>query len=192
MKKTIGVIVAILCVCLVCGGFYAIKQMSNPNASDNIELTAVQKLNTRNLETNYPQTPREVVKLFNKILTCYYNEEYTEDELKRLTEQAWALFDSDLQEENPLDEYLKSVQADVKDYKERSRNISQSSVCDSNDVTYLTDQGDELAYVTASYFIKEKKEYKDTNQMYVLRKDDDDRWRILVFYQIEGDTTEEE
>ena len=132
------------------------------------------------------------MKYFNKIITCYYNETYTDDELKRLTEQAWTLFDKDLQGKNPLDQYLKSVQADVADYKERGRSITQTSVCDSNDVRYLSDKVDELAYVTASYFIKEKKEYKDTNQMYVLRKDEDGNWRILVFYQIEEEASEEE
>lgn len=192
MKRVLGIIATLLCVLLVCGAFYFVKQKADPSAEDNIQLTNVQKLTTRNLESNYPQTPREVVKYFNKIITCYYNETYTDDELKRLTEQAWTLFDQELQEKNPLDQYLKSVQADVADYKERGRSITQTSVCDSNDVRYFTDKGDELAYVTASYFIKEKKEYKDTNQMYVLRKDEDGNWRILVFYQIEEEASEEE
>lgn len=189
-KKILVIIAAVLCVGLVCGGFYLIKQRS-ASSSDKVDLTDVQKLNTRDLEKDYPQTPREVVKLFNKIIRCYYNDKYTEDELKRLTEQAWKLFDSELQENNPLDEYLKSVQADVADYKERSRRISNTSVCDSNDVRYLTDNGDDLAYVTASYFVKEKNGYTDTDEMYVLRKDADEKWKILVFYQIEGDSTEE-
>ena len=102
------------------------------------------------------------------------------------------MFDKELQENNPLDQYVSSVRNDVADYKERGKSITQTSVCDSNDVRYLTDQGDELAYVTASYFVKEKKEYKDTNQMYVLRKDGDGNWKILVFYQIEEDASEEE
>lgn len=191
MKKNILIIIAaILCVGVVCGGFYLIKQRTG-SASGKDKLTEVQKLNTRNLENDYPQTPREVVKFFNRIIKCYYNDKYTDDELKRLTEQAWTLFDSDLQEKNPLDQYLKSVQADVTDYKERSRHISNVSVCDSNDVRFLTDNGDDLAYVTASYFIKEKNGYTNTDEMYVLCKNADGRWKIRVFYQIERNSTEE-
>ena len=38
--------------------------------------------------------------------------------------------------------------------REDNKSISQTDVCDSNDVKYMTDNGDDIAYVTASYFIK--------------------------------------
>ena len=63
---------------------------------------------------------------------------------------------------------------------------------DSNDVNYQTIDGDECAYVTASYFISEGKEYDRTNQMYVLRKDENGKWKILVFYQVEGESSDAE
>ena len=52
------------------------------------ELTAITKITTKNLDTSYPQTPREVIKLYNDILKCYYNENCTEDEIRALGSQA--------------------------------------------------------------------------------------------------------
>ena len=43
--------------------------------------------------------------------------------------------------------------------------------------------------MTASYFMDENKSYSRANQMYVLRKDDDGKWKILGFYELEGDAS---
>ena len=54
----------------------------------------------------------------------------------------------------------------------------------------MTNRGDEIAYGTASYFIKNGSSYTKTYQKYVLRKDDDGDWKILTFYKIEGESSE--
>ena len=59
-------------------------------------------------------------------------------------------------------------------------------VCDSNDVKYVTDSEDQIAYVRASYFIKQDNSYSKTYQEYVLRKDSEEHWKILTFYKIEN------
>ena len=102
--------------------------------------------------------------------------------------QAQKLFDDELVQNNPKDQLKASIVADVKDYDDRSRNISQMNVCDTEDVRFVTDKekGDSLAYVQASYFIQEKKKYSRTYQMYVLRKDAAGRWKIITYYQIKG------
>lgn len=191
MKKVVILIIAVLCIGGACGGYYYITQENKNHSVEDMELTEIQKLNTKNLDEKYPETPREVVKLFNRILMCYYKEEYKEDELALLTEQARKLMDDELLAVNTKDGYFQSVKADVAKYKEEKRRISQSSVCDSNDVKYLKDKGDELAYVTASYFIKEDSSYTKTFQEYVLRQNEDKQWKILTFYKIEGATDDE-
>lgn len=192
MKKAGIVIAAILCIGVICGGFYYVSRHNSPS-TDQTKLTEVQKVITKNLETDYPETPREVVKFYNRILKCYYSEDYKDDELDELCDQALALFDEDLKENNPKDTYKAMVQGDVEQYKQDSKTIAQYNVCDSDDVLYKTDNGDSLAYVSASYFIKESGSYNKTYQTYVLRKDADGKWKILVYYQTKGPNgTEEE
>ena len=128
-----------MCVCVILGGYYYLTNRNNAKEEENITLTEIQELTTKNLDKNFPATPREVVKLYNRIITCFYNDEYTDDEL----------YD-------------------------------------------LGVDGDDCAYVKASYFIKEGSAYSRTYQMYVLRKDADGNWKILVFYQVNGDSSDDE
>ena len=93
---------------------------------------------------------------------------------------------------NPRDTYIASVQQDVNEYKDKEKTISQSSVCDTAEVRYVTDNQDKIAYVTASYFIKEGNSYSKTYQEYVLRKDENGKWKILTFYQIDGPSDDAE
>lgn len=194
MKKAGIVIIALITVVALCFGFYFVKKYVDSNSGENGNLTKVQKLITRNLDENYPQTPRAVVKLYNQFINCYYKEKYSDEELDSLVEQAQKLFDDELKQNNPKDKLKASVMADVKDYKDRSKVISQTSVCDTDEVRFVTDKekGDSLAYVQASYFIKEKKEYSRTYQMYVLRKDASGRWKIITYYQLEGNQADDD
>lgn len=187
MKKAGVVIAAALCIALLCGAFYMVKVRSDSAQNTETELTTVQKLIAKDLDKRYPPTPREVIKLYNRIITCYYKEDYTQEELSRLADQTLCLFDTQLQENNPKDIYLSSLEADIEDYKSHNRFIAQSDVCDSADVLYKTIDGDDIAYVNASYFVREGSDFSKTYQQYVLRKDDKGQWKILVFYQIEPD-----
>ena len=80
MKKIYTFIIAIICIGMVCGAFYYITNKGKNSAQDSEELTVVQKIITKDIEADYPATPREVVKLYNKIITCYYSAEFEEGE----------------------------------------------------------------------------------------------------------------
>ena len=193
MKKrnVVRVILALVVIGLVVGVYYYFTVQKRASVEDAVELTEVQKVITKDLDANYPATPREVVKYYNRIVKCFYNETYTEDELYELGDQARKLFDEELLENNPRESYFDALKADIEDYHERSKTIRSSSVCDSNDVEFQTADGRECAYVEASYFTNENKDYSRTYQMYVLRKDDEGKWKILVFYKVEGDPSDE-
>ena len=191
MKKTGIVIIALVVIIGICGAFYAVNENSKKESQKEASLTEIQKITTKDLDANYPQTPREVVKFYNKIVDSYYKDQYTDDELDTLVDQALKLFDDELVQNNPKDTYKASIVADVKNYKDQGKTIAQTDVCDSNDVKYVTDNGDSIAYVTASYFIKQDNSYSKTYQEYVLRKDSEGRWKILTFYKIASDSDTE-
>lgn len=190
-KKARVTVLSVICIAAVLGGYLYLTLHRRASVEDAADLTKIQEIITKDLDQKYPATPREVVKLYNRIITCYYDEEYTQDELYDLGDQARKLFDAELLDNNPRDQYFEDLQNEIKDYKERSKTIVSSTVSKSNDVKYETVDGDECAYVTSSYFIQEKKSYSRTYQMYVLRKDEDGNWKILVFYKVEGDSSDE-
>ena len=190
MKKIHVIMIAVLCIALIVGG-YVFWMKQNEKPSEDVELTAVQKMITKDLEKSYPATPREVVKIYNEIISCFYNEEYTEAELEALGDQARLLMDEELLGNNPRDEYFKKLKAEIADYKRDERIIISYNLCSSNEVQFVTVDERECAYVKTSYFIKDNTGHSRTYQMYVVRKDDDGNWKIRVFYQVEGDTSDD-
>ena len=189
MKRGIAkIVIAVVMIVVIVGSYYGFtRYRQSISSEDSVVLSEVQNIITKNLDTAYPATPREVVKLYNRIVSCFYNESYSEDELYALGDQARKLFDEDLLENNPRDEYFRRLEAEIGEYHDESRVIINTSVCDSNDVLRLTVDGDECAYVSTSYFITENSGASRTHQMYVLRRDEEGKWKILVFYQIEGE-----
>ena len=158
MKKTGIVILTIALIAAICGSFYVVNDKSKRANQKEKVLTEVQRITTKDLDKNYPQTPREVVKLAAN---------------------------------NPKDTYKQSVTADAQSYKDQGVTLAQTGVCDSNDVKYVTDNGSKIAYVKASYFMKEGSSYSKTYQEYVLRQDKEGCWRILTFYKIAADSDTE-
>ncbi len=193
MKNVKYVIIAIACVCLICVGFYF---FSKDNQTVEKDLTEVEKIILKNLEEDYPKTPREVVKFYNRIVSCYYGEEVTDEQLEKLVDQMLLLLDKDLLLVNPRDEYYNSVVSDIEQYKEENRRVVSTDVCDSNQVKYVDDvkdgasQVDKLAYVNASYFVNNDGTFAYSYQQFVLRQDDDGKWKILTFYEVEGEESD--
>lgn len=187
MKKKAGfAVMAVVCVALIVGGYYYYTVQKREAAGNLENLTEVQKVITKNLELDYPKTPREVIRVYNRILACFYNQTCTEEEIEGLGDQARKLFDEELLENNPRDDYLRALKADIEEYHDRSRVISSMDVCSASEVKEQTVDGAECAYVEATYYIIEGKVPSQSHQTYVLRKDADGKWKILVFYRTEG------
>lgn len=193
MKNLKYVIIGLACICLICVGFYFFSQ---DNKTADKDLTEVEKVIVKDLEENYPKTPREVVKFYNRIVSCYHGEEITDAQLEDLVDQMLLLLDDDLLLVNPRDEYLNSVINEMQIFRSQKKTIVSTDVCDSNDVKYIDDvkEGtstvDKLAYVGATYFVKTDADFAYSYQQFVLRQDDDGRWKILTFYEVEGDPAE--
>ena len=195
MKNAKYVIIAIACICAICAGFYFFSQ---DNKDDEKNLTEIEKVIVRDLENNYPKTAREVVKFYNRIVKCYYGSELpTEKQLEDLVDQMLCLMDEDLLLVNPRENYYNSVVSDINQYKKDKKQLVSTDVCDTNDVKYVTDdkngesEKDNLAYVDASYFINTDGKFAYTYQEFVLRQDADGNWKILTFYQIQGEESDD-
>lgn len=193
MKNAKYVIIAVACICAICAGFFFFSQ---ENKEQEKNLTEIEKVIVKDLKKNYPKTPREVVKFYNRIVKCYYGDTPTEKQLEDLVDQMLCIMDDDLLLANPRDSYYSSVVNDIAQYKTENKQLVSTDVCDSNDVKYVTDtkdgenKKDELAYVDASYFMNDDGKFVYTYQQFVLRQDVDGRWKILTFYQIEGEDSD--
>ena len=183
MKKVLRIGIAVICmVCLVVGYYtYLSRRNASAKADEQVELSEVQAIVSKNFKTDYPATPRAVVKWYNRIITAYYAEEYDQAQFEKMADQARSLMDEELLSYNPRDTYIASLNLEIQDYHNRSRTIVSSTVSDSKEVQYKTVNGYECAFVSSYYFIREGSSYTRTYEDFCLRKDKNGDWKILTW-----------
>ena len=183
MKKVLRIGIAVICMVSLVVGYYAYLSRRNDSVSadDSVELSEVQAIISKDFDKNYPATPRSVVKWYNRIITAYYAEEFSQDELEQMADQARMLMDDELLKYNPKDTYLASLNLEIEDFHNRQRVIVSSSVSDSSEVQYKKINGYECAFVSSYYFIREGSSYTRTYEDFCLRKDSYGNWRILTW-----------
>lgn len=191
MKGKRIIIVVLLLACAGVGYYYYLSNQKTDTTEPATKVSELDELLNKNIETNYPSTPRELMKLYNRYLLCLYNEDTTDQEFQKMAEQMRTLYDEELQKNNPEEAYISALKQEVESYKNDSKVIIQANVCDSDEVEYENIKGADGAVATSSYFVKEgSSTFTRTYQQFLMRKDDDGKWRILGFQKTEGDTTE--
>ena len=184
-KKTqnpivVGIVMALLAVFII-GGFFLVRSIGLKNLELKKSKTEVEKLMELNLDDNYPGNAREVLKVYNRILKCCYNEELTDEQIKKLAEQNQKLFDEQLLEKNPLDQYVEKLKKDIKDYKDKKTTIANIAIQDLAEAEREERGGYKFCNLLVSYIVKDTKGLKTTNEKYYLREDDKGRWKILFW-----------
>lgn len=193
MKRAKEILVIVICIALIIGGYFYLVHSSNKRGIENTkDLTEIEKVLTKDLSKNYPKTPREVITYYNRILGCLYNEECTNEQFEKLAEQMRLLMDEELIEQNPDEDFINNLKQDIAAYAQAEKKIATTTVSDSADVEFKKIKGRECAYVSSSYFVKEGTGgFSLSTQRYVLRKDSEDQWKILAFTLVKGDDTDE-
>ena len=153
-----------------------------------VETTVVQDVLLRNLETNYPATVREVIKYYNEIISCYYNEAPTEEELAALSEKAMELYDAELADYQSEEMYLQELKKEIAGYDSNDVVLSHTALSSSTAVEYYTHNGRECAQIRCIYTMRQKVNLKTIRELYVLRKDDSGRWKILGWTTSDDET----
>lgn len=187
-KKRRGVILLIFIAVLIVGAFAFVAFHTPKTAEEATEVTEKEELMNRNFSVNYPATPREVMKLYNRYLLCLYGvdgSELTDGEMRALGTKMRELYDEELLTENPEETNLLSLSQEIAAFRSDGKVMIQANVCDSNEVDYIDVEDASGTLVEASYFIKkDSKEFTRTYQQFLLRKDDSGNWKILGFVKV--------
>lgn len=170
------IIFVILMIAVV--GYYCYLVNRSGADSKETELTAAQEVLLRDMEKSYPPTPKEVIKYYNEIMKCFYNEDCTQDEIEDLGTRARELYDEELLEHNEWGPYIINLTAEILNYKESGKKLSNCAVAASTDVDFFEDDGYSFARISCGYTVLQGKESSSTMQIYLLRKDEDGHWKI--------------
>ncbi len=177
-KKTFTVMLAMamLVGMIVVYNYYLSNRQSTPSGSTDRK-SEVELLIEKDLNIYYPDTAREVIKLYSSMLKEIYSTDITDDQRKELALKIRKLYDEELLDKNPEDQYLKNLYSELAIWRDADRKISNYYLDDKLEGQNTID-GNELATVYASYVIRDQSKSVE-EWKYLLRKDDFNEWRIL-------------
>lgn len=174
-----GAFFLLLAVCCVLLAYYLMNLKAEKNKpEDYVELTKVQEVLARDLKTNYPQTPKEVIKYYSELTKCFYNETYTEEEFYELAMKAVELYDHDLAANKTEEEYLADLKSEIKFFEDNKYSVSSYSTSSSTDVYYFKDDGFDFARLYCTYNIRMGTVVQPVEEIFLLRMDLEGHWKI--------------
>ena len=184
MKKHVKTIVLVVIMAALVLGYY--YYLSNRNSdSGKQENTVAASGNSSaaelDIDNNYPESPRDVLKLYARITQAFYASGTTHEQVEKLGMQARKLFDNELKGKQTDQEYIDALKADVDNYRSLGRYVSDYKVDSSVNFEYKTIAGKSYAIGTVLYFVREGNSLNNAYHSYKMRKDDDGRWKILYW-----------
>lgn len=186
-------VIGIVLLCLVLGYYY---YLSNKDAGvkeeAEVTITAVQEALMRNLDNNYPPSPREVLKYYGELAQCLHNEEYSEEEFLQLAEQIQRLYDDELVANQTKEQYIQGLTWDVNNMKEKEVVISSYSLSSSTDVDYFEADGYSWAKLYLTFTLRQGTGLEISEEVFLLREDTEGHWKIYGFKLAEDVTSDGE
>lgn len=173
------IIVGIIMIGLIAGFYFAISSRNNGTGKETTKSKNEDTLLRRDLERDYPLTPTAVVSYYSDLVLAYYKDGCKEATREDLIVKSRLLYDDELLENNPEDEQLLNMEAEIKDYKKNKKQIIKYTVCKPEEVQYGDLDGADVALVQVAYRIREKKDLNEVKEEFFLRKDEGGHWKIV-------------
>lgn len=189
-KKNIlaGIIVILMTAVFILGFFVVINKKNGEKIPEATVVNPVDQVLLRDLERNYPPTPKEVLRYYSDITTCFYRDDLTEEQLKKLALKAREIYDDELCADKTEDEYLEDLKKDILSFQAAELVVSGYSLSASTDVEFFSADGFEFARLYANYRLRQGTEYAYVNELFLLRKDANGHWKIYGWDVVEEET----
>lgn len=180
-KKTVSTIgFMIVFSIIVIALYYLINTRTSPLFKDSASsMSEVEKLLNKDISNSYPASPREVLKRYSRIAQNYYNENLSDEQIEALSNQMLYLLDEELITNKTKEDYLIDLKVEITSFKKAGRTLMTYGVEDSESVVYWENDKKEFASLVVSFTLKEGSDYIKLLEDFILRKDEEGRWKIL-------------
>lgn len=173
------IIIGCVLAALIVGFYFYLANKTRGNtAEDETTITKSQQVLLRNLENNYPPSPREVLKYYCDIIQCLYNEVHTDEELEQLAKQIQLLYDDEFVANQTEELYLLNLAGEIADMSKNDMKISSYSTSSSTDVEFFKQDNFEWARLYCMFNIRKGTQILTTTERFLMRKDDAGHWKI--------------
>lgn len=185
MKKKIRMLIIFLIMAALVVGYYIYLSNRDTDSEKNKKADAntqeLEQLLSKKIDANYPDTPREVVNLYCRIMKAYYRTKLTDSQIEKLGSQAWLLFGEDLKSANySLESFQAELKKDIKEWNDKGRYVSDYKVESNSDIDYVTYGGGiQAAIVTVVIYVRNGSDLVPVSHDFMLGKDSGGKWKIL-------------
>ncbi|MCR5684758.1 MAG: hypothetical protein K6G81_04955 [Lachnospiraceae bacterium] len=176
-----GTIIALILMAAIIIGFYLMitRDKREGKLEPNVEVSEASTLLARDLSKDYPQTPREVVKLYCRITKCLYNEELGDKQIEDMVGMLRELYSDELLAQNPADDMVGLVRGEIKHYQSSKMTINSYSIDDSGDIVYNRNIKPAQAVVNIYFTIKEEGVFNRAYEEIMLVEAEPNKWKIM-------------
>lgn len=181
-----GIIIAILLVALVLYYFNYLSNQSSKRKTES-EKAELEQLMEYNMSLDYPNTPRDVVKLHNRYFKLFYGQSLSDDELVVLNEKVRTLYSTELLAINAEITNLNGLKQNIKDMNDRGYVYKSYTLPEASQVQKFTRDGKEMASLEVAMTIGTKDGIAYRDVRYILIKEND-QWKIYGWGDVQTDT----
>lgn len=183
------VIIVVVLAAIVLTFFFYQGHKSRQQAQTEVVATVVQSILLRDLKHNYPPTPKEVVKYYAEITECFYNEEYSDEELLELAAKIQELYDAELVANKTQEQYIEDLKNDIAKMKQEKYTIASYEVSASTDVEYFTQDDYSCARLYCTFNMRKggATGRAPSLERFLLRKDEAGHWKIMGWELVEDE-----
>lgn len=171
-------VIGLILIGLVLGYFFYLSVRKGKDTDEDTQVGAAQEILMRNLDKNYPPSPREVLKYFGEFVQCFYGEEYTEEEFYQLAMKVQELYDDELIANKTQEQYVEDLRWDIAQFKDQNTVVSSYSLPSSTDVNFFTQDGYSWARLYVEFTLRTGTHLNLANEIFLLRRDDNGHWKI--------------
>lgn len=187
-KKPLSNILALSFIILIVLIFYYLgrsQKADNLKEASLEKLSEVQQVLAIDFDKEYPKTPRDVAKLHGDMTRLLYSG-LDDKEVKDLAMKIRELCDEEFLSSNPEEQYLNNLYTDLSLWKELDRKVDVAIVVNEDKEETKVVGGVEHATAYISFTIIEKGKTSELRQ-YIMRKNEDGKWKILGWEYIPQD-----
>ena len=183
----------VLFAAVVIGIYFAITRGKNTDTKEiPAETSEADALIKKDLDWEYPATPREVLKLYCRITKCLYNDDLTDEQIKKLVSQVRNLYSFDLLENNAEDEQIAFIKGDRVEYKKDKKTIFSFAIDSANNIEYIDTKAGKTAVIKMYFTLKAGANMERSFEEFSLIRQDDGKWKIAAWRQSENETAIDE
>jgi hypothetical protein len=162
---------------VIVGLYFMFVGTKKDPGEEQYNLTAVDEITTTNLEKNYPANPRKVVDLYANIMKVLYKEEYTDGQQDKMLEVLQGIMDDELLAGQS--DLKKSIKNEVAERKKGDYSIS-NYIVQNSEPEVLNVSGKKMCNVECLFSLRKGSTGTIANYyQFILRQDEEGRWKIL-------------